>query len=126
MSEVTDAYLNACKRRDEAYESVINVCGHVVLLANILRSNPGNVQIGGISGALGIINAGLSFDGSQWPTATAINNSLAEFHQAVSAVKTAWMNVQLRNVQQGLSPPPRDPWAAMRNELLSRANRPPR
>jgi len=126
MSDITDVYRVACKRRDDAYESVINVCLHVVLLANILRSAPGNVQIVGISPAIGIAKAGLSFNGSQWPTAVAINNALAEFHAAASAVQTAWLNVQIRGEQQGLAAPPADPWATMRKELLSRANLPPR
>lgn len=126
MSEFTDAYLAACKHRDEAHEAVISVCLHVVLLAKILRETPGNVMIVDIPGALGIARAGLSFNGSQWPTATAINNALAQYHQALGAVQAAWTNVRLRNEERGLAPPPSDPWAAMRNEMLSRANHPPR
>jgi len=99
---------------------------HVVLLANILRTTPQNVQIVGTPNAIGIAFAGVSFNGSQWPTASAINNALADYHAAVSAVRTAWTNVQIHGEQQGLAPPPADPWAAMRTELLNRANRPPR
>ena len=126
MSDITDGYRDACKRRDNAYEAVINVCMHVVLLANILRTTPQNVQIVGISNAIGISSAGLSFDGTQWPTAIAINNALADYHAAVSTVRTAWTNAQIHGEQQGLALPPADPWAAMRTELLNRANRPPR
>jgi hypothetical protein len=126
MTDITDRYLEVCKQKDVAYEAVINVCQHVVLLANILRSTPENVQIAQIPGAIGIANAGLSFDGSHWPTATAINNALADYHTAISAVRTAWINVQARGEQQGLQPPPADPWGTMRTEFLNRANRPPR
>ena len=126
MSDITDAYRDACKGRDDAYEAVINVCLHVVLLANILRTTPQNVQIVDIPNATGIASAGLSFNGSQWPTASAINNALADYHAAATAVRSAWTNVQIHGEQQGLATPPADPWAAMRTELLNRANRPPR
>jgi hypothetical protein len=126
MSNVTDKYRDACKRRDAAYEDVIAVCEHVVLLANRLRFSPENVQIVGISPAIGITSAGLSFNGTEWPTAAAINNALAEYHAAVSEVRTAWTNVQIHGEHQGLAAPPRDPWAAMRTELQNRANLPSR
>jgi hypothetical protein len=125
MSNVVDVYREACKQRDAAYETVIDVCVHVVLLANILRTEPENVQIVQIPQAIGIPNAGLSFDGLRWPTAIAINNALAEYHIAVRAVRIAWTNVCGRGEDQGLAPPPSDPWAAMRREFLSRASRPP-
>jgi hypothetical protein len=84
------------------------------------------VQIVGIPHALGVVSAGLSFNGSQWPAASTINNALAGYHTAVSATQTAWLNVQIHGEQQGLAAPPADPWAAMRKELLNRANLPPR
>jgi hypothetical protein len=123
MSDLTDTYREACKLRDAAYEAVIDVCLHVVLLANILRTTPQNVQIVGIPNVIGISSAGVSFNGSQWPTASAINNALADYHSAVGAVRTAWTNVQIHGEQQGLAPPSADPWATMRTELLNRANR---
>ena len=129
MSDVTDAYRtdayrDACKRRDAAYEAIIDACLHVVLLANILRTSPQNVQIVGIPNAIGISSAGVSFNGSQWPTASAINYALAAYHEAVGSVRTAWTNVQIHGEQQGLAAPPADPWATMRTELLNRASRP--
>jgi hypothetical protein len=100
----------------------MEVCVPVILLANILRSEPGNVQIVQIPHAVGIASANRSFNGSGWPTAISINNALAEYHASIGAVKTAWMNVQIQGEQQGLAAPPDDPWAALRTELLNRAN----
>jgi hypothetical protein len=125
MSYLTDTYREVCKQRDAAYEGIIDACLHVVLLANILRTSPQNVQIVGIPNAIGISSAGVPFNGSQWPTASAINNALADYHAAIGAVRTAWLNVQIHGEQQGLAPPPDDPWATMRTELLNRASRPP-
>jgi hypothetical protein len=126
MSEVTDAYRDACLRQATAYETVIHVCQHVVLLADVLRKAPQTVQIVGVPQALGIARAEVDFNGAEWPTATAINNALADFHAAVSAVRVAWTNVRVRGEEHGLAAPPADPWEAMRKETLSRASRPPR
>jgi len=125
MSDVTDTYREECRKLSEAYEKVVDVCHHVVMLADLLRTRPRELQIGGISNALGIAASTLTFDASRWPTATDINNALAEYHHAVSAARTAWTNVQIRNEQAGLAPPESDPWAAMRNEFLRRVNLPP-
>jgi hypothetical protein len=75
--------------------------------------------------AVGIAKADLSFNGSQWPTAIAINNALAEYHAAIGAVQTAWLNVQIRGEHHGLVPPSADQWATMRQELQNRVNRQP-
>jgi hypothetical protein len=126
MSDRTEAYQAACKRRDAALEELVNACFPVVMLADILRASPDRVQIVQIRQARGIIKAEVSFDGSQWPTAVSINNALAEYHEALGEVQVAWLNVQIGGDSQGLQPPPADGWEAMRRELRSRANRLPR
>jgi hypothetical protein len=126
MSDRIGSYRTACKRKDEALEAAINVCLPVVLLADILRKSPDRVQIVQIPQARGIIEAKVNFDGSRWPTAAAINDALAEYHDALAEVRVAWTNVQIGGDAQGLQPPPADGWAVMRQELLGRANRQPR
>jgi hypothetical protein len=126
MSDITERYLEASRQHDAAYEAAVNVCQHIVLLSDILRRTPGKVQIVQIPNQLGIAAAEVDFDGSNWPTATAVNNALADYHAAVRAVKTAWINVQGHGQHQGLQPPPSDPWEAMRREFLRRASLPPR
>jgi hypothetical protein len=126
MSDRTDAYQTACKNRDAALEAVINACLPVVMLADILRSSPDKVQIVQIPQARGIIKAEVSFNGTGWPTATIINNALAEYHDALGELQAAWTNVRIVNEHHGLQPPPDDGWVAMRQELRGRASRPPR
>jgi hypothetical protein len=126
MSERTDAYRAACQQRDEALEEVVNTCLPVVLLARILQSTPGRVQIVQIPQAIGIAKAEFNFDGSQWPAAVAINNALAKYHAAIGEAQTAWMNVQIAGEHHGLQPPSGTEWETMRRELLSGVSRQPR
>src|SRR5260370_33559706 len=106
MSDLTDTYRQVCKQRDAAYEGIIDACLHVVLLANILRTSPQIVQIVGIPNAIGISSACGSFNGSQWPTASAIINALADYHGPIGAVRTAWMHVPRQGSAQGVRPHP--------------------
>jgi hypothetical protein len=126
MSDRTDAYRETCLRRDAALEKVIDACLPIVILGGILSSAPQSVQIVQIPQALGIVASMVSFNGANWPTATAINNALAEYHTILGELRASWTNVQIANEHHGLQPPPSDGWVAMRQELLGRANRPPR
>ena len=126
MSDLVETYRTACKARDAKLESVITACQHVILLSDLLRARPQEIQIVGIPQQVGISSAKVNFNGSNWPTASQINNALAEYHQALGAVRVAWLNVQVHGQEQGLAAPPSDPWGAMRKEVIHRASRPPR
>jgi hypothetical protein len=92
--EVTDAYREACKRSDEAFDAVVHACLPVIVLAQSLQSYPQRVHVTGISQPVGIAQADLAFDGTQWPTATAIHKAFAAYHAALSETQTASLNVR--------------------------------
>ena len=123
MTEATDAYREACKRRDDAFDAVVHACLPVIVLAQSLQSYPHRVHVTGIPQSVGVAEADLAFDGTQWPTATAIHNALAAYHTALSETQTAWVNVQIRAEAHGLRPPEGDGWEAIRRELRNRASR---
>ena len=126
VDDTQGKYMSAVAEQKEAYDRLITACEHIVLLADMLQTEPNNIEITGIVNALGIPKAAISFNAINWPNPATINNALSEYHSAISKINTAWTNVMFRNLEAGLQPPDHDPWESIRSDLRSMAKRRPR
>jgi hypothetical protein len=104
-----DAYLAARAAFERANANVTNLGTRIAKIGDVLRMNRGgfcfsNVP-GGFPAATIMGSQSASDDGNTWPTATAINAVLVEWHQAKQAMLTAYGSIP-QDQRSGVVPPP--------------------
>lgn len=104
-----DAYLAARAAFERANANISNLGTRIARIGEALKLNRSsfcfsNVQ-GGFPAEVVMGRQSISDDGNTWPSATAINASLVEWHQAKQAMLAAYGSVP-QDQRSGLVPPP--------------------
>ena len=104
-----DAYLAARAAFERANANVSNLGTRIARIGEALKINRGsfcfsNVQ-GGFPAEVVMGRQSITDDGNTWPSATAINASLVEWHQAKQAMLNAYGSIP-QDQRSGVVPPP--------------------
>ena len=112
MSEQTEAYLDACKKTEQAFATLTRLAQIVIDVGKTLEYHPQELGFSNIPEPMpGNARFKLLADSTKWPPAIDLHRALVACHVALAAETTAWNHVP-QGDRTGLQPPGH-PWGSV-------------